>query len=677
MNKLKEIRNRFALPGWLFVAAMVVYDEILLHLWSNQTITGQRLLVVTVFALAFGALLAAVTSLFSPKTAKWVAVGVSVALAILFGVEFFINDYFQNFMPLSMIKAGGAGVVGTFMPVVFELLASHIPHILALLLPIVLYVLLAGPGAWGKKMKLYLVGAVAALYALALIIINVIPGYAAGLSTAYDFDSAVRAFGLNVALPVEIYQTNAGGGKALTFETPVAVTEPPAEATEAPKVSTEPDQTEAPTEPPVVYGENVLDIDFAKLAEEEPNSNIASIHSYVAAQTPSMENEFTGLFEGKNLILISAEAFTGKVIDPELTPALYRMATEGIQFTEYYQPVWGCGTTGGEFSNVVGMAPNGGGCMMEATQQHLFLTMGNQLQKLGYSSAAYHNNDYTYYSRHETHELLGYDIYMGYGNGIEEGVTAQWPESDEEMFRFTIPQHLDSERFSLYYMSVSGHSNYGQGCNAMSRKHYDKVKDLPWGEEVKCYIAANLDLEAAMAYLIETLEEKGIADDTVVVIASDHYPYGLSDGGLVELFGQDAFNRFYRDRNQLIIWSGCLEDMDIVVDTPVYSLDILPTLSNLFGVEYDSRLLPGRDIFSDTEPLVFWKDYCWKTDKGTYDSPNRTFIPNEGVEVEEGYVDRISAKVRNIIAYSRAVQQDDYFDYIVPLLEDAGGDSAQ
>ena len=349
------------------------------------------------------------------------------------------------------------------------------------------------------------------------------------------------------------------------------------------------------------------------------------------------------------------------------------MTTEGIHFTEYYQPVWGAGTTGGEFTNVVGLMPNGGSCMMEATQQELFLTMGNQLQKLGYSSAAYHNNDYMFYSRHETHELLGDDVFIGYGNGIEEGVTKQWPQSDEEMFRYTIPQHLDSERFSLYYMTVSGHSNYYVEGNAMAKKHYDKVADLPYSEEVKGYIAANLDLEAAMAYLIEELEAKGIADDTVVVIAADHYPYGLDYGSLTELFGADASNRFIRDRNQLIIWSGCLEDQDIVVDTPVYSLDILPTLSNLFGVEYDSRLLPGRDVLSDTEPLVFWTDYSWKTDKGTYDSSTYTFTPNEGVEVEEGYVDSIAAKVRNIITYSRAVQQNDYFNYVAPLLEEREG----
>ena len=139
---------------------------------------------------------------------------------------------------------------------------------------------------------------------------------------------------------------------------------------------------------------------------------------------------------------------------------------------------------------------------------------------------------------------------------------------------------------------------------------------------------------------------------------------------LAELFGASPSSRFVRDSNALIIWSGCLEDMDIVVDEPVYSLDILPTLSNLFGVEYDSRLMPGRDVFSDTAPLVFWPDYSWITDKGVFDSSTWTFTANEGVEVDEDYVDTISAAVRNKITYSRAVQQNNYFNDLVPLLEE-------
>ena len=417
-------------------------------------------------------------------------------------------------------------------------------------------------------------------------------------------------------------------------------------------------------------------MDFAALAETEENKDFAAINSYLASVTPSKKNEYTGMFEGKNLILITAEALHNSIITPELTPTLYRLATEGIHFKEYYQPVWGGGTTSGEFTNLMGLYPaDGVGCMNEVLEQDMFFTIGNQLQDLGYFSRAYHNNDFEYYNRDETHVRLGYDEFIGYGNGIEEGVSQLWPESDLEMMQFTVEQYIDQQPFSIYYMTVSGHCTYATRNNAMSRKNYDVVKDMNYSETVKSYIACNLELEYGMAHLVARLEEAGIAEDTVIVLTTDHYPYGLapsdtwsSSRDFLKELGASSGNNLTRDSAPLIIWSGCLEDKDIVVDEPVFSLDILPTISNLFGIEYDSRILIGRDVFSGTDPLVFWIDNSWKTDKGYYDAPKGKFTPNEGVTVEEGYVDYVKSLVKNKIAYSRNTQWKNYFEYIKPYL---------
>ena len=244
-----------------------------------------------------------------------------------------------------------------------------------------------------------------------------------------------------------------------------------------------------------------------------------------------------------------------------------------------------------------------------------YYTMGSQLDRLGYFGKMYHNNDYTYYDRNITHECLGYsEGFMGYGNGMEEFVTFQWPESDLEMIEGTLPEYIDEPRFNIYYMTVSGHNGYTPGTNAMTDKHWEQAQDLPYeSDDVKGYIACNLELEDAMTALVDALEEKGIADDTVICLTADHFPYGLDDGAalgdmplLEELYGYPVENYFERDHNRLIIWSGCLEDeAPIVVEDPVSCVDILPTLSNLFGLEFESRLMPGRDVFSDTEPLVW------------------------------------------------------------------------
>ena len=123
-----------------------------------------------------------------------------------------------------------------------------------------------------------------------------------------------------------------------------------------------------------------------------------------------------------------------------------------------------------------------------------------------------------------------------------------------------------------------------------------------------------------------------------------------------------------RDHNALIMWSGAFEDMNIVVDTPVYSLDILPTVSNLFGVEYDSRLLVGRDVFSDAEPLVLWPDYNWVTEKGTY--CDGKFTPREGQEADADYIKRINTIVKNKITFSKSVVDMNYYDYVLKYLSE-------
>ncbi len=667
----KQIR----FPGWLFLMVMSLYVELLLYIWTADAFVAGRLAAIVVFGLAFGSCLGFLTSLLPQKWEKWTAVTMGGLLGVLCLVEYFIHDAFSVFMPLISVFATAEGVATGYAGTVAALLLKNIWRIVLVLLPVILYAVMSKGTRrdWKRSLVLALAGAV--LYGGGIGLVHLVDLDTAQFSAAANFDGTVKSFGLSMGTVMDLSGGAAVGQGGVEFEIPETLA-PPVETTEAPRETDETQETAEPTEPPVVYEPHSFGLDFAALAESESSSYIASVHRYLSTLTPDMENEYTGLFAGKNLILITAEAFSGEIIDPELTPTLYRMMTEGIHFTDYYHPLWGCGTTGGEFANLMSIVPYGGTTtMMEAVEQDMFLTMGNQLQALGYSSAAFHNNDHTYYNRHLTHTELGYDTFFAWGNGMEGLIANGWTRSDQEMVDLTLPDYLDQSPFSLYYMTVSAHSPYTQD-NYMARKHYDKVKDLPYDEFVKCYIACNLEVEYAMESMITMLEEAGIADDTVIVISTDHYPYGLAPsetwgGGdhMANLYGPGWSDEKKRDRSALIIWSGCLEDMDIVVDDPVSSLDVLPTLSNLFGLEYDSRLMVGRDVFSDSEPLVFWPlTYGWKTDKGSYDAKTGKFTPVEGVEVPEGYVEAVTAAVKNKTVYSRSVQYYNYFNVISALL---------
>ena len=682
-RKIKLPKINF--PCWILPFVMSVLGEGLLHFWTNTDIVFGRFAAVVVFGMGFGAVFSLICSLIPPKAGKIVAIVLGVVQFVLYFGEYMIHDAFQSFMSWGTVQAGAGGVVSTYLVVVLKAIAKNWWRIFILALPIVACGLFTYPQKTKWTMRVNLAVAALLFFLGAFGIVNGVDLDRANLKDFYNFDSAVRSFGVTTGFWLEIVNDpELVGNTDLNFELPPAPTEA-TEPTEATQPNTEPEATEgteapeettAPTEPPVVYGDHTLGLDFSLLAQEERNGNIAALHSYIASLTPDKENEYTGLFEGKNLIFITAEAFNGVIIDPELTPTLYRMATKGIEFTNFYQPVWGAGTIGGEYSNILGQVPVNGACMYEATHQNFFMAIGKQLQERGYSSAAFHNNDYTYYSRHETHTYLGYDYFMGYGNGIEKGVAGTWPESDLEMIDFTVPMYIDQQPFSVYYMTVSGHSNYLRDANAMCAKNYDKVAHLDCSEAIKCYIAANLELEYAMESLLKQLEAAGIADDTVIVISADHYPYGLEESStwdsdkdyLKELFGETV-TEFVRDQNTLIIWSGSIEGMELQVDKPTYSLDILPTLLNLFGVEYDSRLMPGRDALAEGDGLVFWPSRgSWMTDKGSYLAATGTFTPAEGVTVSEDYVERIHAIVRNKIKYSKGISQYDYFNYVYKAL---------
>ena len=252
---------------------------------------------------------------------------------------------------------------------------------------------------------------------------------------------------------------------------------------------------------------------------------------------------------------------------------------------------------------------------------------------------------------------MGYEYY-GIGNGLE--LEQVQPPSDREMMEQIVPQFVNEDQFMVYILTVSGHLNYTREENAQADRHYDEVADLPYSEPVKCYLASQLELELAMESLMDQLAAAGKLDDTVIVLSADHYPYGLTDEEYSELFGHPVDPVFEIYENSLILWSTDLEE-PVHVDKYCSSLDVMPTLANLFGLEYDSRLMAGRDILSDEPGLVIFSNYSFLTDQGAYDSTTDTFTMFDGSEPDPDYVAERVAEVQNRVAYSAAILDWDYY----------------
>lgn len=393
------------------------------------------------------------------------------------------------------------------------------------------------------------------------------------------------------------------------------------------------------------------------------------------------------MFEGKNLILITAEGFSTAAIDQELTPTLYKLSREGFVFHNFYQPDWTQSTVGGEFAVMTGVIPNWFGkrtAMSMSVERAMSQTLGWKFREEGYSVPAWHDHTHDYYGRDRTHPNMGYD-YAGVGGGLELPNNV-WPNSDLEMMQATVDGYIsdyveNGQPFHAYYMTVSGHGYYSWNGNAMSRKHRAEVEakypDL--SETSQAYLACNMELDQALEYLVDKLEQAGIAGDTLIVMTGDHYPYlmVMEDGTdyYNELRGfEDKEGDTSRYRNTLLMWSAAIEE-PIDVDVPCTSVDIVPTLCNLFALPYDSRLYSGRDVFagnyqpdqySNCMPLAVFANNkgqgnSWITAAGTYEASTKTFTPNEGVEVDEDYVKRVHRLVAAKVNYAKLIIQEDYY----------------
>lgn len=656
-------KQKWKINHMVLFPVVFVYYEILLRIYGPAGLFS-NLIYPILFGLGYGLICTALTSAFKPKVNRIISMVLLYLTGLLFIVECLVRDSYQVYMTIGAIKTGAGGVMTGFGGELFSAILHGLPKIIMFFLPALLYTLTGRRRMPARRYQLPFVAAIL-IFSLVFtgfgVLVANIGKNGDKYDSQYDFNTATQTFGLLTSVRLNTKYELLGNNNSSEF---VIEEEAPASTLEEISVQESAE--------PIIYGDNVMDI--AALSESASDEAIASLNSYVSTLTPSKQNEYTGLFEGKNLILICAEAFSDIVVNEELTPTLYRMVHNGFYFSEYYQPTWGGSTSSGEFSFVTGLAPvNGVQSMQDIRDNNNYFTLGNQLQRLGYFSRAYHNGEYDYYDRQLTHENLGYSQFLGLGNGLED--IADWWTDDETLFSTTLDTYIDQQPFSIYYMTISGHCTYRSEKESVP-EHLEEVLSV-YGSRFKdttnYYLCYQLELEDALTTLIEKLEAAGIADDTVICLTSDHYPYGLENTAtfdnyedyVTDLYGYTYSNSWEQDHNTLIIWSSCLEneykDMACEISAPTYSLDIVPTLSNLFGLEFDSRLLVGRDVFSDTEAIVLWTNYSWVTDQGKYDSATSTYYPNEGYENDQTYVDRINRIVANKINFSNQVVNTDYY----------------
>jgi len=668
-EKNKGFRDFLKKHGFmLFFPVSLFYLELTFSLfvyissWGNISIL-RTILYVLFSSVMFGGIFYILSSLIkNPKWNRAIAIVLSVLVFLLFSTQMIYFAFFQR--PLPFNSVGGAGQAAEFYSIVLLLILKRSYVLVAFALPL-LFLIIFGKKFFSFerksiKFKGLVLAACAVAYLGTLIGVQFTSGEANGPYTyyyeVYDVEPTQRLFGVMTNFRIDLQRTIFGFEEKIEIEKPVEL--PPTDST-----------TSQPVEQPEPYGYNEMDINFPKLILDATDKDLQTMHEYFAAVKPTQKNDYTGIFKDHNLIVLCCESFSTLAIDEQLTPTLHRLATEGFEFTNFYVPLWATSTTDGEYVGAMSLVPKTGvWSHRQSADNYLPFCLGNQFNNLGYGVYAYHNHDYRYYDRQITYPAMGYDKYKGKDGGYEGGldIASYWPESDLEMMKETIDEYVNDDKFHTYYMTVSGHAAYTYYGNYMAYKNKDYVEDYVKENELSegagAYLACNLELEFAMEYLLSSLEQAGKLENTVIVMYADHYPYALDKDAIDELAGHEVDSTFELYKNTLVIWKYGMEHT--VVDTPCSTLDVLPTISNLFGLEYDSRLMMGTDIFAPEGNIVMLSNRSWITDVASYDAATGEVVSFTGAEVSDEYVDAVNAIVKQKFVYSVKILENDYWGIV-------------
>lgn len=626
----------------------ILYLELIYHLFVFKTFEFKSILFITLFSLLTSLFIDLITSFFNKKLNKWLFIGINAFIYVLFLAQYINFKFYGNIISVYSVFHGGQ--VFGFFGAIWEVIKENIFRCLLLFIPVSLLFI------FHKKIKSESFNPkILWKKALVLLITFIITVLSLNLDTKKSIYTAknlyynhhypnqmAQTFGILTTMRLDLERTISG------FE------EKTIEVAETP-------DKEVNKDPKIEY--NVSDIDYDSLIKNETNEEIKNIHNYVKSSTPSEKNIYTGMFKGKNLITIVAEAFSPIAVNKDLTPTLYKLVNSGFVFNNFYTPIYYVSTSDGEYVTLNSLLPKESvWSFSKSSKNYLPYAYGNIFKEMGYTTYAFHDGTYKYYNRHLSHPNMGY-TYKACGNGLEKSMKCKiWPQSDLEMINATYDYYKDSEHFMTYYMTISGHLQYNFYGNNMSYRNRDLVKDLDKSTAIKAYIAAQKELDKALEELLNKLEADGKLDDTVIVLSADHYPYGLTTDQISEIMNIED-SKFDVHKNNLVIWSSTMKK-PIEINKYGESLDILPTVLNLFGIDFDSRLLMGRDLLSNSDGLVIFNDRSWITDKGKYNASTKVFTPFNNEQVDEDYIESINTKVYNKFVISKNILETNYYKYV-------------
>lgn len=652
----KVIFNFLGKQKWLryaFFPIILCYFEFMMNIFATDGLSD-KLIWIFLFSLGISTIPTFFSTAFNHRVNMVFMYVFTILFTLMFEIQLVYHQIFQEYASLSSAKMAGQAVTN-FKGAMLEGILSCIVWVILMLIPLAVLIFTTVKYRPKLNRPRKLVLAFIPLLVSATILggtVGVMSSFFSGrvdglslyrtfTSTTTSTNASVNCFGLVVTMFQEL--------RYLMFP---------------PEVTPIVEDLSEETYDAELYNIDP-NIDFAKLFEKaKGDENLTALTSALSNMPVTKKNEYTGICEGYNLVALCAEAFSPEFIDPELTPTLYKLTTNGFIFNNFYSSFPSV-TTNGEYTFCMGLFPDltrlkTNSSFSVSVQNYLPYCYGNIFRENGGLAKAYHNYIQEFYFRNYTHPNMGYD-FKAANSGL--GLEITWPTSDYDMMVNSVEDYVSSgEQFVAYYMTFSGHYQYTLD-NTMTAKNWEEVAHIEASDKVKGYIACNLELEKALTHLMTRLEEEGIADKTMIVLTTDHFPYGLSTEEYSELAGRPIEDIFDQQKNAFICYVPGIEPVQ--VDAYCSSQDILPTVLNLLGVTYDSRLLAGVDVLDpEAEHVAVINDGSFITNGIRLEASNLNLILDENTTEMRIKADDIYALVKKRFRISVEILNNNYYSFV-------------
>jgi len=391
-------------------------------------------------------------------------------------------------------------------------------------------------------------------------------------------------------------------------------------------------------EKPTDYTRKIDDTIWQSVIENESNVRLKQINNYFISRDITHKNEYTGMFKDKNVIIIMMESVGMLGINEEYFPTLYKLWNEGISFTNFYSPRNSCPTGNNEMTAMIGLYTINNSCTANAYRKNLYpQAIFNKFREQGYNATSYHDYIDYYYYRSDMHLNSGSEVYY---NATDLGILGvdnkNWP-SDVELFEKGLPKFINQDKFMTFMTTVTGHSPYHLDSE-FGNKNMELFNDLNITTSMKRYYSKLYELDLGLKYLLDELTRTNKLDDTVIILFGDHQPYSLGVKQQVDILGEDVETNKNIEKTPLIIYNSQIKKEVITKYTSV--IDILPTVLNLFDLNYDPRYYVGEDMFNnEVVHRAVFTDGSWQDEIGFYNASTDRFVPNNPEELINIYTD--------------------------------------